>query len=301
MSELVISPKGLVKENRNLLYTSNQLKGENKESFLAMHDYVSIRNEKPVMVKEQLILLINKSIFVSGFGGNWSEEEQELLYRTVINDIIRDFQNLTLKEIELAFHYGARERYFELFGLSVRSFYKWIECYVAENRKNALRASKLTKKIPVNTELTDEERKDIRHKWLETVCKEYESFVKDDKEWLFIDGSNLLYNYLIEHNILNLKVKSKHRLYNAAKAEYRKEYAESNNPTILRRRIKSSLNALKSLDGKGKNEPLSDDENIANERIKSIAKNLAIREFFTQCKKKGVNFEELIYAPIISK
>ena len=70
---------------------------------------------------------INRSIADKGV--NMEAEDMKYLKKSVTDDILNDFSNLSLQDIQLCFKMGVRGNLGEYFGINVVTFYQWLKKY----------------------------------------------------------------------------------------------------------------------------------------------------------------------------
>ena len=86
---------------------------------------IDIKSEDKQELTLNCVDLISKT-FVE-LGQAKSEQEIVILSRSLSDDLVRDFDNLTFVDIENAFRDGVRNT--DLFALNVKTYYRWIKSH----------------------------------------------------------------------------------------------------------------------------------------------------------------------------
>ena len=73
-------------------------------------------------------------------------------------EIAKNYKWLTVKELEIIFSEGIKDRYGKSYGLNIRTFLRWIETFNTEHRNKELIDRKEVKKPKKEKELTAEEK-----------------------------------------------------------------------------------------------------------------------------------------------
>lgn len=284
MEEAVEKP---ILQSLNLqdIVDSKILTSGSREALLAYYGNHSIvdrkRLEGSTKVGDELRTIINMTIIESGFAGTWEEREIQVFIMTIIQDIFRDFKRLTVQEVRIAFRKGVREEYGELHGLSVRAVHKWMRAYVAQTKKEAKRELRLLDK-PKIMELTEEEKEQKHQDYLEGVYAWYDEFIKSGS-YTYKDYGNAMYIILDTLGLMTYSLKEKKKIYSEAEEGVKNAHDPSNaNGAVQRSEFKRMI------------QKIADGHSDATIRIKTEAKNIALKRFLVECRDKERNLRELI-------
>lgn len=150
---------------------------------------------------------INKSIFDKG--ANLDVDEINILKTTVTEDILSDFNTLTLEDINICFKMGVRGSLGDYFGINAVTYYGWLKKYKTEI------IPQVYKEVGnyIKPTLIEEPKVDLKSYDLHKINTIYDAIVLFDKELVYSlnDIGNIHYNFLDSHkcfdklseNILN--------------------------------------------------------------------------------------------------
>ncbi|MBL4898579.1 MAG: hypothetical protein JKX76_02905 [Colwellia sp.] len=128
-------------------------------------------------------------------------------------------------------------------------------------------------------EISEEERKRIRHEYIQTICKAYEKY-SNGGEFILYDY-RILYNILIEDEILYISEQRWVELTEAAKVEYKKRLTKPSDE-IEKSTFKKILSSF----------PVTV-YSTHLDKVKAITKELAVKYLIKDCKENGVNLPDL--------
>ena len=238
-----------------------------KKVILAHFNSPLIQDLPETIIRAKIIMkAVNRAIADTSCSGL----DASYMHEHVANDVIEHFGHLTVEEIELAFHLGARKKLGEYYGLSVVAFFEFLEKYAFLKHK-AFDEWKKYSEQQLKQEARDKELLEIARKKAEN-----QKFVKDSIATLqnYIDGNikehkvkdlgNMIYNSLVKLKII------------VTSEEEEKEYYEK---------------AKKRQESKNKSGTLGGALAFLN--IVPIAKKLALHDFIEKCKKDKTNLQNL--------
>jgi hypothetical protein len=180
----------LIKQNNISL--PNKVSNQSKLIFQA-NSQIMIREMDDInIVVNSIHQAISKTVFEKGI--NIDVEELNKLKLIIQDDIIKDFNMLSLQDIHLCFKMGVRGDLGEYFGLNVVSFYGWLKKYKNEFLPNALK--EVSKYIePVKLEEPKVNLKDLD---IHKVNNLYKAIIDFDENGIydFNDYGNIHYNFL---------------------------------------------------------------------------------------------------------
>jgi len=155
--------------------------------------------DKNVVVK-QIHVFINMTILDKGV--NLEKDEINYIKTRVVDDIMRDFSNLTVDDVRLAFYYGLRGEFGEYFGINPITFYNWLKSY-----KNELIPSVYKEIIPLLPSPKKEEnivdRKTLDLQLADNLKEAFENLVNLGHFELF-DIGNIHFNLLKRMDLIKL-------------------------------------------------------------------------------------------------
>lgn len=172
----------------------------NREIILAYSNYpkVSEYTDKN-FVGNKVTEYIGVTFFYVGIKAeNMHSKDLMLYYQTVVRDIYNDFSDLTIKEIELAFHMGVRGQLGEFHGINPATFYKWLKTFCQTVKLEARKEHKAlaaTKEEPKEKIFTEEEKNRNNQIWCNDVLNAYDRFIETNN-YSFRDMGGLLYKRL---------------------------------------------------------------------------------------------------------
>lgn len=160
---------------------------------------------------------INKSIFDKGV--NLIEEEINILKRTVTDDILSDFNTLTLEDINVCFRMGVRGNLGDYFGINAVTYYGWLKKYKTEIIPQVYKElSNHIKPIEIEAPKIDYKSYDLQK--IDTICNAIISF-KNDSKYSFDDYGNIHYNFLNNYECFDtFSEETLNRLYQESKNKF---------------------------------------------------------------------------------
>ena len=135
---------------------------------------------------------INRAIADKGV--NMEIEDMNYLKRSITDDILKDFNTLTLQDIVLCFNMGVRGNLGEYFGLNVVTFYGWLKKYKEETLPKMYSEVK-NYLSPAQEVVENVDYKKLDLDKIENICSAIELFIKDGV-YEFNDYGNIHYNFL---------------------------------------------------------------------------------------------------------
>jgi len=147
-------------------------------------------------------------------------------------------------------------------------------------RTKALRNMERAKPKEKEPEITPERKEQIRQQFMETICRLYEKYCRGGE----LNGLSLpyVYNLLIDEAILEISEQRWVELIEMAKLEYKKR--------LSRPKDKQERNAFNTI----LNNFAQASYTTEADNIKRIAKEIAVKEFFRDCKAKQVDLYQLL-------
>lgn len=216
----------------------------------------------------------------------------ELQTGILIQFIFEDLGQYTLEEIKLAFRMAVKgdlnveANHYQSFSApyiaSIVSGY----VQVRTSTLRAIRANENALKIDSKMEHTDQEKKTIRKDYILTcILKPYQYFLKTGGLTFGITPMSIIYKTLTEDlKLLVVEPAKKKEMY-AKAVEMAKKSLSKPVQNLEEHR------ALKSLKEKVEKEGI---EKALDMEIKSFCYEMAVKEYFTQCKQDGIDLEALI-------
>lgn len=209
------------------------------------------------------------------FSKNKSEEIQAkeciALAQNLKKELDNNYRWITIKELEIIFSEGIKDRYGEVYGLNIRTFLKWIEVFNTEYR---------------NKELND--RKEI------VKPKKKEEPTAQEKQLIVINGIFAAYEYYQENKQIEIG-----RIY---------VYEELYNLKLLPKHTPEYRNNIKIQAKKAIKEEIEIKSFARTQRVKNLikgiydpgefrtkCKELILKEYFQKVIDNKQNFEEIIY------
>ena len=142
---------------------------------------------------------INRSIADKGV--NMEAEDMKYLKKSVTDDILNDFSNLSLQDIQLCFKMGVRGNLGEYFGINVVTFYQWLKKYKEDILPQTFH--EVSKFLPPAK--AEEPQVDFKMLDLEKVngiCNAIDKY-KQEKIYDFNDIGNIHYKFLKRNNVFD--------------------------------------------------------------------------------------------------
>lgn len=252
-----------------------------KQLVLASQNFPKIKNLDESEVRNSLVETMALIIWESGF--NMSKDEQKLLINYMINEINLDFSGLTLEEVKIALKKGIRGQYGDVIGLNVRMMYSWLESYISETKREAMKQLQLIKNNDPE-QVSEDIKKNWHNKWLEMCIEAYEEY-KEKGETTFIDIKNNLYDYIrFKLKIVDLTKEEVDNIWNHAQLEYRRNHSAEN-----------SKNDIELLDFKAAIKRMENGDATEQEKIKIIARRIALNKLFEKIKGANLDLRKVIY------
>jgi hypothetical protein len=226
--------------------------------------------------------LVTSVIIILGHSIKLSDNERQLIEREIVNDIWLNFKFLTYDELRLIFSLGARGEYKnrpeDIVYFSVATVYNWLKSYVAQTKREAMQKQarfeqdKQTPKPP-----TEEEKKKMEQFFLsEYIIKPYNEYLKTG-EYIFDNRGNVIYNTLDKMKVIPFSVERKKEIFERAKAIILEELSQWIGPEI-----KTKIQNIRDGSGPG------------HEEVKSLAKEIALKEFFEELRGQEMSLEDFI-------
>lgn len=216
----------------------------------------------------------------------------ELQTGILIQFIFEDLGQYTLEEIKLAFRMAVKgdlnveANHYQSFSApyiaSIVSGY----VQVRTSTLRAIRANENALKIDSKMEHTDQEKKTIRKDYILTcILKPYQYFLKTGGLTFGITPMSIIYKTLTEDLKLLVVDPSRKKEIHTQAVEMAKKSLSKPVQNLEEHR------ALKSLKEKVEKEGI---EKALDMEIKSFCYEMAVKEYFTQCKQDGIDLEALI-------
>ncbi len=187
---------------------------------------------------KNIVKIVYKCIWDSGI--KMDEEEQQVLAQSITIDIWHDYANiLSIEEVSIIFREGVRKKLKErnsdpkninndFFGLNIATFYGWIEDYITETKRQAIKLLPQVKPaISVEKKATPEEKKKLYDIWINNVVSAYNDYVTTGK-FIWIDTGNLFYWFNEKNQFFKLTNTLKQTIWEEAKAEIKAEHNPAN-------------------------------------------------------------------------
>lgn len=226
---------------------------------------------------------VNRAILDSGFGANMEKEDISELINSVVKDVLIDFSHLTTQEVEIAFRNGCRELYGEFYGVSTRTFYKWLKAYCEQSKIEANKELIKLDAPKVDAEPSEEEKQKRFNTWLTTFYNDFNSFVKTG-EYNIYDTDNMFYHFLQKKQLIpKLSDVKKAAILKKAKEVVKAQYQPEDNANVFQK------NEYKRFIERIKNK----DKGVQYE-ITAEAKRIHLKLFLTSLKKKNVDLKSLV-------
>ena len=128
-------------------------------------------------------------------------EDMKYLKKSVTDDILNDFSNLSLQDIQLCFKMGVRGNLGEYFGINVVTFYQWLKKYKEDILPQTFH--EVSKFLPPAK--AEEPQVDFKMLDLEKVngiCNAIDKY-KQEKIYDFNDIGNIHYKFLKRNNVFD--------------------------------------------------------------------------------------------------
>lgn len=220
--------------------------------------------------------LVTMAYFTCGF--KIEKKDQQLLVMELAKELKAYFTTISFAELDIAFHNGCRKEYGEYMGLSIVTFYTWIQSYMACSERMSAKkkqreyiASLNAPPPPTATEIHVQMMKSCI-----SMFDDFKNNIIRNSADVF-DAGNAHYNFLDKLGLIEFSVEKKKELYEIAKRRLvtkneRKLVTETN--TAFRAAIKEEILSFE----KG------------NDLVKNEAKRVALETYFMELinKKKEI-------------
>lgn len=257
---------------------NSNIGSNNKEIILARYNELTIRNLDANQAGEKLKVIINLTIFESGY----KVENISELILMVIRDIFSDFSGMTISEIALAFRKGVRKDFGEFMGLSVITFYNWLKSYNETIKLEAMKALRNIRKEP--KPISDELKKQYRKEWLMNHIEDFELH-KKGLEIKTYDINNIFYEYCLKNGIGYLTKEEKKEIKEKAIEFMRNSFLPQNAKNRAEQKeFKHIIQALMS----------DEQDKTVDEKIVMQSKRMAIPIIFDKLIQQGLELKTLI-------
>ncbi len=205
-----------------------------KKIMLAHKGYTSkIKNMEAQDSGMELSAAINTAIFDSGI--NMDPDDRDLVIQRTIKDIYADHGGLTVREVELAFHLGVRNRLVkQYFGINPATLSIFLDEFIHTRRATAI--TNFMRCLPVikDREATPEDKARIHQEWLMKKINSYQNTVKSRGGSVI--GSNtdcdMYYHFLHMLSIVKPSKSKKKKIFKEAIDKVTEEL--KNNPELFR-------------------------------------------------------------------
>lgn len=253
-----------------------------KQVILASQMFPKIRSIDYAESRNTLVEIFVHVIWASG--NNMDKDEQMLLINHMIEEVKRDYYHLTLEEVRICFKKGLKGDYGQVFGINVKTFYNWLDAYVTETKVSAMKQLGILKTESEKLkEVSDEEKKYWHKKWLDSCIEAFEEY-KLKGEISFIDIRNNLYQY-IRHKmrLVDLTSEETENIWNHANIEHKRKHTPDKADTFAQR-----------IDYRNVLDKIAIGDETENQKIKTLARRIALLKLFEKMKIANINFKERI-------
>jgi len=166
------------------------------------HSSTAIRNisDKNVVVNS-IHQSVNRSIADKGI--NMEVEDMKYLKKSITDDILNDFPNLSLQDIQICFKMGVRGNLGEYFGINVVTLYQWLKKYKEEILPQTFHeVSKYLPPAQIEEPKVDFKKLDFDK--IESICQAIIKY-RNDNVYDFTDYGNIHYKFLDKCGILEFR------------------------------------------------------------------------------------------------
>lgn len=234
----------------------------------------------PSVVRVEVRAAVVKAIWDSGF--KEEIEEQRRIISAVTEDVLMDFSDFTIWEVQYAFRHGIRKHYGDYFGIHPKTFYGFLQAYRNQTKNTVLPLLRKIQPSGQQKEPTLEDKLEIRKEWLESV-KQYWRDFKKTGEWMFSDYGNRLYDYLEKNNVVNLSKEQRQLAWKQARASVKMRNVKTKGLSVpVIRQMKEKLVKIENMD------------NSILEEIRIQARYIALRMVVEELRVKNVDFEKIL-------
>jgi hypothetical protein len=167
---------------------------------------------------------INRCIADKGI--NMSSVDIDYLYKSVREDILRDFSQLSLQDIQLCFYMGVRGKLGEYFGINAVTLYQWLQKYCDDILPQTF--NEISKHLPAKK--IEEPQVDFKNLDLEKIDNLYYALLKwkEEKIYDFNDIGNIHYKFLERMKVFNFSYEQKMIILEEAKTIYLSDLKNKN-------------------------------------------------------------------------
>lgn len=260
---------------------NSNLSEPNKLIVLASLNNPKIRSIEFNEVRNSVIDTIAVVIWESGF--NYEEKDQEMLIEYMVNVIKTDYYFLTLEEVKIALQKGVRGRYGEIHGINIRMMCLWLDAFIEDKKPIMLALPKPKKEEEVKKELTEEQIKENKWKWLNWCISSFEEY-KEKGKTDFFDFGNSLYNYIrYSMKLVDLTKEETDDIWTKAVGKFKSENS-----------IENARNVGNKIDLRSNLERLEKGEASVHEKVRVIARRMALPKLFDKIKVANIDFRKRI-------
>lgn len=255
----------------------HELSPLNKEILLARFSEKQIKDLDANYVGERVKRAINLAVFTVGY----KVENLSDLILLLVKDIFMDFKYMTISEIELAFRLGSRGKLGEIMGLSLRTFYNWLDAY-KEYKTEAIGSLMQIKEKP--KEMTTEQKRISYTNWLNSYIDSFNKYKNKQPIELF-DIGNVFYDFCEKYGIAYISTEEKNELYERAKDIIKNNHSRDNaKSTIQANEFAEIINSIK----------LNRYNDDIKSKIIAEAKRLAILKIFDKLIEQNIELSDII-------
>ncbi len=180
---------------------------------------VYVASNKPMIKSYEDLNIVVNSIHVSvtqviaDKGVRLEKEDINYLKQNISRDIIRDFNVLSLEDINVCFRMGVRGKLGEYYGINVATLYQWLEKY-----KNEI-IPEMNKEIHANLPKPLEIETKVDYKAFDfTLVETIKNILVGEIELTnYNDYGNIHYNLLDKLNLIHFTTDEKMEIFNRAK------------------------------------------------------------------------------------
>lgn len=180
---------------------------------------VYVASNKPMIKSYEDLNIVVNSIHVSitqviaDKGVRLETEDINYLKQNICRDIIRDFNILSLEDINVCFRMGVRGKLGEYYGINVATLYQWLEKY-----KNEI-IPEMNKEIHANLPKPLEIETKVDYKAFDfTLVETIKNILVGEIELTnYNDYGNIHYNLLDKLNLIHFTTDEKMEIFNRAK------------------------------------------------------------------------------------
>lgn len=197
-----------------------------------------VKIEDKNMVVKSIHTFVNQTIMDKGVG--LEPEEINYIKTRVVDDIMKEFSNLSLDDIRLAMYYGVRGEFGEYFGINPISFYGWLKHYKSEILPKVYQqVSPLLLKDKPESPVIDQ--KQIDRELANTIELVYWNLCLDGT-YNFNDIGNIHYKFLHRIGLINISEEEDNRLFEQAKNNVMLNLSNRNNEKSKQGKVYHKIN-----------------------------------------------------------